>query len=248
MSTINWKYDILFALRILHPLEPDFFTLQPTDDGTLALRNHGLLFKAYPSSAVAIAEKKVLPDGTKTIVRKLNRVQAFTFLLKAKNKVALGNLKPFNATTPSLLSQPQTLYFDNLNAALAPDQGLVNDNGILALTFTAAAQHRAARLPERLIYAPPAGVTAVQVTPRRPGPPATSLVFDASDKKKLPLLIELPAGVYRFAHVGVPPGEQLAIADTALLYEDVVAVIRIFKDQNTDYDTPIRYDLRFEPV
>lgn len=248
MSTIHWKYDIFFALRVLHPLEPDFFTLQPTDDGVLALRNHGLLFKSYPSSAVAIAEKKVLPDGTKTVLRKLSRAQAFTFLLRAKNKAALGGLKPFNTATPSLLGQPQTLYFDNLNAVLTPDQGLVNDSGVLALTFTAAAQHRAARLPERFNYAPPAGVNAVQVTPRRPGPPPAPIVFDASDKKKLPLLIELPAGVYRFAHIGAPAGEQLAIANSALLYEDIVAVIRIFKDQNTNYDTPIRYDLRFEPA
>jgi hypothetical protein len=248
MSTIHWKYDILFALRVLHPLEPDFFTLQATDDGALALRNHGLLFKTYPSSAIAIAEKKVLPDGTKTVLRQLSRVQAFTFLLKAKNKAALGSLKPFNAATPSLLGQPQTLYFDNLNAALIPDQGLVNDNGVLTLRLTASAQHRAARIPERFNYAPPSGVNAVQVTPRQPGPPAAPIVFDASDKKKLPLLIALPAGVYRFTHVGAPAGEQLAIADTALLYEEAIAVIRIFKDQNTNYDAPIRYDLRFEPA
>ncbi len=247
MSNISWKYDILFALRVIHPLGPDFFILQPAEDGVAAMLNHGLLFKPSPSSALVVAEKKVMPDGSKKVLRRIARAQSFTFLLRAKNKATLSHLKPFDSATPSLLGQPQVLYFDNLNAALLPDQGLTNDNGLLVMSFTAGAQHRAARIPERFHYAPPVGVNAVQVTPHRPGSPPTTLTFDTSDKKKLPLLIDLQPGTYRFAHVGSPHTE-LAIADTSLLFEDVVAVIRIFKDENTDYDTAIRYDLTLEPV
>lgn len=248
MNTIDWKYDILFAIRIVHPLAPELFALHASSDTLMNLRNHGLLLKPYPSGMAVIAEKKVRPDGSKVVLRKLSRPEAFTFLIRAKNRTALGQLKPFDAATPSLLAQPQTLYFDNLNAANQADQNLAADNGKQVMTLQVSAQNRASLIPERFSYTPPAGVATVQVTPRRPGPSGLPLSFDTSDPKKLPLLIDLPPGAYRFNHIGTPAGAQIAIADNTLYMEDVAGIVRIFKDQKADYDMITRYDLVFEAV
>ncbi|MFN4079855.1 MAG: hypothetical protein ACK4NS_03050 [Saprospiraceae bacterium] len=247
MSTIDWKYDILFAIRIVHTLDPELFVLHASADTGLTLRNHGLLVKSYPSGIVVVAEKKVMPGGGKTVLRKITQAQAFTFLIKARSRALLGRLKPFDVATPSLLSQPQTLYFDNLNAANQIDQNLSADNGKQVMTLQVGPQNWASLIPERFSYAPPTGVSTIQVTPRSPGASST-LSLDATNPQKLPLLLDLSPGAYRFNQAGVPSGSQLAIADDALYAENATGIVRIFKNEQVSYDTIIRYDLVFEAI
>lgn len=254
---VDWKYDILFSFNLDHPgPRPDDLYLYPTSDCTGKLKQFGLIFRKLPQGGLIIQEKRILPDSSLAVIRPMPPEVVFTFVLATSNPAALQLLKPFHDVLPPFSGRRRILYLNNLDGSLQldtaldhPPQTTPSDTDLAAKVISkdpAVGENDLASLTPNSfsLLADPAETSQLILAAQKPNPPVNQQFPVTATHKNIAL--ELETGAFRLDKTGSINSTEILFADTRMLTTDVVGIIEIFKDPNTDYNTTIRYDIIFE--
>ena len=257
---IHWKYDILFSFQVTYPdaLNPGDFTVRPTFNCQKLLKKYNLIFKASENGGMVIAEKSILPDGTKEPAWKINTPTGFTFLLELKNMSLLSMLKPYSpsptASYPELYGIKRLLYLDNLNDTLGIDKDAVVmgpfmddlEQVTLKISYANIVDETdwASVVPNVFEYQRTNGINGINIQPLHPSQNAPITFSLSGNKPKVK--IALQQGAYLFEQIGSSKPSEIIFSADELLSETPLAVIQIYKDESTNYNQSVRYTIDFE--
>jgi hypothetical protein len=236
------RFEILFSIQVvtaegttLTPYKALYLT--PTADCQKQLSRHGMLFKANDTGGIIIMGKTVksgviVGDPLHPFAGLID----FTFQLKFQFTEILSEIEPFaNSKFSSDLSKSFLFYFDNLDQNLKPDQSTDLTN---IATGTS---------PNDIYFQYPNALqisttktNKMRVLPQRPGGVAKDIVPESVAHKFLK--IDLTTGAYQveWTENGQNKQEKVLVSSD-LGRASPHAIIRIFKDKNTDYSTQKNY-------
>ncbi|HMQ46517.1 MAG TPA: hypothetical protein PKA00_04500 [Saprospiraceae bacterium] len=257
--SVDWQYDILFAFQVSHPDDgvAQGFSIQPTITCGQLLARYGLIFKPMPNGGAVIVEKKVPenPADTPEPVRKIKGVAQFSFILSLNNYALLTDTIPFHLSSfPAFVGRSRILYFDNLDENNLIDQDLDHppqmtlsnmDFAVYEMGTDGAVSDKdlgSLGLNQFEYYANPQQTNTFQVTPILPNGGTTETWPINNNNKRVAL--KLADGPYTIKQ----SGEEVFYAASSLLRSGPFGLIHIFKDEQVDYNTTIRYDIIFEKV
>jgi hypothetical protein len=211
--------------------------LTPTADCQRQLSRHGMLFKGTDTGGLIIMGKTVKSGIiTGEPLHPFAGLVDFTFQLKLQSSEILNQIEPFaNSKFSSDLSNSFLLYFDNLDQDLKPDKStdLTNvDTGTspsdIYFQYPNALQISTTK------------TNKMRVLPLRPGGVAKDFVPSSTENKFIK--IEFGNGAFQvdWTENGQNKQEKVLVSPD-LGRASPHAIIRIFKDKNTDYNTQKNY-------
>lgn len=256
---VDWQYDILFAFQVSHPDDgaAQGFSIRPTFACTQQLAKLGLIFKPMTNGGAVIVEKKVPenPADSPEPIRKIKGLAQFSFLLYLNNPALLKDTIPFHLSSfPPYVGRSRILYFDNLDENNLIDQNLDHPPQMTLSTMDFAVYEMGTEgavgekdlgslgLNQFEYYANPLQTNTFQVTPILPNGGTTETWPINNNNKRVAL--KLAEGPYTIKQ----SEEEVFYAASSLLFDGPFGLIHIFKDEQVDYNTTIRYDIIFEKV
>ncbi len=258
---VDWKYDILFSINISFngKLNPNDFKVLPSNHTLGILKRHRLIYKAVENGGIIITEKKINSDSSKTPVFPIKSLTAFTFVIQLNNSILFSRLRPYSndasSVLPEFYGQRRHLFFDNLNIDLELDIDLVDvtqtqmpDIDLKSLEIaslgTVSDQDLASLVPNEFTYRRENNINQIILQPLHPAAKA-DLKYTLSDQQPQ-VALKLPPTAYRLEQNGDATTSEIIVADSTLFPLSTFGVIHIYKDETIDYNTAIRYDIKFE--
>jgi len=259
---VQWKYDILFYFNIAYTgrLQANDFLISPTNSCRKELSRYNLLFKQNQNGGYIISEKKITQSDELNVLRKIDELTSFTFMLVLKNQNLFSSLSPFSVAEtdflPDFIGRRRLLYFDNLDGNQNVDDNLTPfpNNPINNLAFFSAPlassgyvseQDLGSLVPNEFSYTKEPEIDEINISPLHPGdlqPQAYS--FEGGNTK---VKISLQQSGYVFQRSGAGgSSNEIVFAGSELIPNSLLGVIQIYKNETTDYSSPIRYDINFE--
>ncbi len=242
-----YHYEKLFKISITHDAYPagiskDDFVIQPTLECAQLLKQLNWIYKPRTNGGVVIIEKIERNPGVKEPLRKLRAKAAFTFSIGIKPNSVLHKMKPFDQVASFELPGQQTakLYFDNLvNNVISPQVEL-------STTGETGLEDLATFYPNKFVWQKNNTDTARlfidEIT--QGGGYANDFSFAGSTTKAA---VELEDGAYLFTERNSLNGklaDYILQVNTQIATSKTIGIIRIFKDELTDYTAPAAIDYK----
>lgn len=237
-------YHILFSIMLKNSRFGDNpvpgISLSPTESCRVQLLRYGAVFKNNLTGGFVGIEKRKDQDGNIFPLRPWKQVVDFTFLIKTENYSLLARTKPYNNTSFVCdLSSSYLMYCDNLDANNKIDQSeVLTSSEVLSVKDIFFLTSTSLSFSE---------VDEVRYTPFFPG---ASLVRETPEQRgQTGIDIRLDNGAYTLTRL-LPAGTKTDLIVAGLVGDTsgVIGVIRIFKDQDVNYEGRQRYTLSMEGV
>lgn len=239
------RYEVLFSIKVSHQKYDDKpvpgISLAPTYECQVKLARHNMLFKANDTGGLVVIEKLVDGNSPLTPTRPFNQLLDFTFLIENSNAALLDDTEPYASKTfQSELAGRFCFYFDNLKVTQLQDQ-------VLELASNAASSSEADVF---FLYpgkwsAPSTIAKQVQAQALKPGGKETTFVPDPAGASYID--VSLDPGAYQVER-GTATGQvtERVLVQPGLRQTSFLGLVRIYKDQSTDYTHKKQYTITLQ--
>jgi len=258
---MRWRFDPFISIEVFHqkytktdpdtgmPLPAPDFEMTPTKACQAEMFRLGWIFKQVTGGAKVFIEKIYEPDGVARPRHELTDTVALDFLVRINNPGLLLTTKPFAAPAgdpppqlPVFSGRRRMLYFDN-RAESSSGAGEID----LTMNGEVRVENLASLAPVPFSF--PVGFPTLQQLEARQmiasGPAGTSRNYSLNAQKNTAVL-DLPEGPWK-----VTPqsgNSEIIYLDSSLMYENFLAIIRIFKSPGLGWDAQKKYKLLFSKV
>lgn len=245
---MHWRFDPLFFIRVMHDkYVPDadqeagnYFRIEPTIETARLMAGLNWVCKPMPNGAFVSVEKNVKSDGVVNVRGKLKQGTFFTFLLYANDPGVLLHTPPYDTGSdplPAFSGRARVLYFDNLNEANQPDRLVLSRDDKVNKEDLGSIAPNKFRIEARDPL-----TTQIDFAELRPDGSVVYSAHFSPDQRSA--LIDLPSGAFRL--IPTPAnGKEVLLADTELMGNKAIGIIRIYKDENIDYNASVNYTIPF---
>lgn len=258
---MRWRFDPFINIAVFHqkytkvdpltaqPFPAPDFELTPTTACRTQLQRLGWVFKQTRGEAKVYVEKIYEADGIARPRHDLKETVALDFLLRLTNPDLLRITKPFAA--PAGDQPPQLPAFSGRRRILYFDNRTESSSGAIEIDLTMNGEVRVDNLASLapVPFTFPAGFPALQQLEARQmiasGPAGTSQNYSLSAQKPVAIL-ELPPGPWRITPQS--GNSETIYLDSGLMYENFLALIRIFKTPGQGWTSLKKYKILFSKV
>jgi hypothetical protein len=248
---MHWRFDPIFFIRVTHdkyvpeddPKAGSYFWIEPDNETKHLMTSLNWLFKPVPNGAFISVKKNISSDGSEKVLGKLRKTTPFTFLLHLNSPEILLHTPPYDqgsSPLPAFSGRARVMYFDNLDDLNQPDRT------VLSKLEKVGKEDLASIAPNKFrLQAGDINTSQIDFTEIVPGGSLVQTVNFSPEQRSA--LVELPSSPFRLNYT--PPNRtEYLYTDKNLLGNNAVGVIRIYKDELMDYNTPVNYTIRFSTV
>ncbi len=240
-----YYYEKLFKISIKHDAYPagiskEDFVIQPTLECAQLLKQLNWIYKPIENGALVIVEKIERNPGVKEPLRKLRNKEAFSFSVSIKPNSILHQMKPFDQVAAFELPSGESvkLYYDNLINNLISPQVELSTTGETGL------EDLATFFPNKFVWRKNNTDTARLFIDEiaQGGGYANDYSFAGTITKAS---IELEDGAYLFTERNSLNGklaDYILQVNTRMAKGKAIGIIRIYKDELTDYSAAAAID------